>query len=251
MAKAFEQGFRRNIDWVKVRLEAHIEDPNSEKRIHDMRTSLRRLDATFLVLPKSLRKKNRKEIDRYKEFFKANGKVRDYDVIIRRLAALEAPPGVMVALRKQRNQEIRNTLHLAKSLQRMTPMKLNGISDDKLNDRVNEVLANIANKVERLLPIVLSNSTKVKDLHSLRKNCKKLRYILEVAPRNCKKKYDTIIINCINNKSLEEMQAILGAIHDSDITMEYLQNLKSPLVEKEASHRKRQYAAFVRYMRKK
>lgn len=251
----FEQKFVRNLDRIGKRLEVYIENPNNEKSIHDIRTSLRRLDSTFSLLPKKLRKQNRKKIIKYREFFKVNGKMRDYDVISSKLDALGAPPDAKGALQKQRNAEHQRTLKMAKALKKMTPFELDGIADndndDKLGARFEKVIGKVASRVEKLLPIVLSDDTKVQELHRLRKTCKKLRYIIEVAPEYGIKKYNKVVAKAICNKSLEEIQNMLGAIHDSDVTIEYLHIIKSSLAEKEATSRRLQYLEFVRYMKKK
>ena len=77
----FEVKFHQNFQRVVKRLKIYLADPNNEKNVHDVRTSLRRLDTFYSLLPKKLRKRNRKQIEKYKEFFRANSKIRDLDII--------------------------------------------------------------------------------------------------------------------------------------------------------------------------
>ncbi len=247
MAKtAFEQNFRHNLKLVGKRLNVYIKDPDNEKNIRGVRTALRRLDATFSLLPKKMRKKNRLKMEKYREFFKANSKMRDYDMISSRLTALHAS-NVGDALKRKRKAELARALRLAKSLKRAAPMKVYGIQDDKLGSRIDRLTGKLAGIIKELLPVVLSDSSKVKELHRLRKDCKKLRYILEAASADSKREY----AKAIRGKDLEEVQDLLGAVHDSDVTIEYLNSIKnSQLAKKEAANRKQLYLAFVRYMKK-
>ena len=61
---------------------------------------------------------------------------------------------------------------------------------------------------------MLSDESKINELHSMRKTLKKLRYILEIEPENT---YQNIVSN------LKQLQKILGDIHDCDMTICYLQ----------------------------
>lgn len=246
MAKTvFEQNFRHNLKRVDKRLDAYIKDQDNDENIRGVRTALRRLDAAFSLLPKKLRKRNHKKMEKYRKFFKANSKIRDYDMISTRLAALHASD-VGDALKRKRKAELARALKLAKSLKRTAPMKVDGIPDDKFRARTDMLTDRLAGSIKELLPAVLSDSSKVKELHRLRKDCKTLRYILEVAPADSKEKYAKVI----RGKDLEKMQHLLGAAHDSDVTIEFLKNTNSRLAKKEAGNRRQLYLAFVRYMKK-
>ncbi len=245
---AFEKKFRHNLERVGKRLDAYIRDPGSEKNIRGARTALRRLDATFSLLPKKVRRQNRSKMEKYRKFFKANSKVRDYDIISSRLAALGAPDESKV-LQRKRKAELQRALALARSLKKMAAMRLDGMQDDKLEARLDKATAKLTIKMKELLPVVLSDGNRVKELHRLRKDCKKLRYVLEMAPAESKARYAKMAARVIHNNALEELQDRLGTIHDSDITIAYLQSIKSQFVEKEVASRKQQYLAFVRYMK--
>ena len=53
---------KRNVSRVSKRLDNYLRDSN-EKNIHDMRTSVRRMESSYRTLPRKTRKKNR--IKRY------------------------------------------------------------------------------------------------------------------------------------------------------------------------------------------
>ncbi len=75
-----------NVKRVVNRVNDYIKDSN-ENNIHDIRTAIRRLDASFRSLPKNLQE--RKKIGRYvttsKRLFKINSQIRDYDIICEKL----------------------------------------------------------------------------------------------------------------------------------------------------------------------
>ncbi|HEY8110431.1 MAG TPA: CHAD domain-containing protein, partial [Candidatus Nitrosotenuis sp.] len=81
----------------------------------------------------------------------------------------------------------------------------------------------------------------VEELHRLRKEYKKLRYILELTE-------DPESSNFIKN--LKQLQDILGSIHDSDITIDFLKKLPSKykigeIIKKENDSRTQVYQKFV------
>jgi CHAD domain-containing protein len=112
--------------------------------------------------------------------------------------------------------------------------------------RYNKVVVRLRERIEPDLPIVLTNVNKIEELHELRKTCKKLRYLLELASYQ----------NGINNKEinaviteLEDVQDILGSIHDSDTTIAYLKsrpNKVPHILHDEISERNKKYEDFIR-----
>ena len=253
----FEEKFYQNLLKVGKRLDIYLAEPDDEKNIHDVRTSLRRLDTFYSLLPKKLRKRNRKRIEKYKEFFKANSKIRDLDIIRNEVAALAegAPdvPRLDLQLQRKRQIELGHVVKIAKALKKVSPIQVKGIPSDKIESRINKMTDRLSVMIKEMLPAVLSDGTKKEEIHTLRKDCKKLRYIFEALPENQIKKYRKKVDSAILGKDLEELQGMLGAIHDSDITIEYLQKRKSgfakKLVVKETGKRDHLYQEFIKYMK--
>jgi CHAD domain-containing protein len=77
----FVTKMEENVKRVEDRLNDYIKDSN-ENNIHDIRTATRRLDASFISLPKKMRRKTkiRKYVTTSKQLFKVNSQVRDYDI---------------------------------------------------------------------------------------------------------------------------------------------------------------------------
>src|SRR6478736_5559386 len=71
----FFDNFVHNIHKVDGRLDDYLADPN-ENNIHDIRTSIRRLESAFLACPKQMRKKKMSQfIKESKRLFKANSEI--------------------------------------------------------------------------------------------------------------------------------------------------------------------------------
>ena len=56
------------------------------------------------------------------------------------------------------------------------------VTQKELEKRYNKIVSNLISQIETNFPIVITDSTKIEELHDLRKACKKLRYMLELLP---------------------------------------------------------------------
>lgn len=242
MAKpAFGRKFRQNLRRVDKRLKAYLAEPESEKNIHDIRTAIRRLDATFSLLPKKARRRYRGSIEMYKEFLKASSSARDCDIIAGRVSTLGDLD--TADLQKKKKVELIKATKLARRLKKLPATRLDGAPDIK---RIDKLVRRLADRIVEVLPAVLSDSSKVEELHRLRKDFRKLRYVLEMVPAGRRRGYLKAIGKDVN---LRELQALLGLIHDSDITIEYLRGKGSrQLLGKETASRMQLYKKFVRHM---
>ncbi len=228
--------------------------------MHDVRTSLRRLEASFSLLPKKQRSVHSKHINAYKEFFRSNSRVRDCDIIRDRIVSAQNKNETKVTslLAKRRQSELKRALKLAQQIRKMKPLKLEKINDEKLEQRIDKVARSLVSRVKELLPVVVSESKEKQLLHELRKDLKKLRYILEILPDNYRKKYGEKLAKIIGRGSgkdpvasrLQDLQDVLGSIHDADIAIEYLQEIKysGSVLDKENDIRGELYRRFVGMM---
>ena len=85
-SKPFTTKLQKNVQRVDKRVNDYIADSN-EENIHHIRTSIRRVDASFRSLPKKVRKRNKVSnyIKLCKQLFKINSNIRDYDIIYEKL----------------------------------------------------------------------------------------------------------------------------------------------------------------------
>lgn len=243
----FGRKFGQNIKRVEKRRIAYLADPENEKNIHDIRTSIRRLDATFSLLPKRVRGRMRHRVEKYRQFLKGSSAARDCDIIASRIG--ETWNLDTSDLQKKKKVVLARATLLARSLKQLPAVKLDA-KDDK---RVMKVVDRLIEKIGKALPPVLSDASKVKELHRLRKAFRKLRYVLELLSPADRKKYIKSASRAVHRMiRLEELQALLGVIHDCDVTIEYLRSRSDTtwILNKELITRQQLYNKFVRYMKK-
>src|ERR1051326_6131718 len=172
---------------MSERMAAHIHDPRNEKNVHGIRTSLRKLDAAFSIAPKRFRRTNSEFIQTCRKFFRANSRIRDYDMIQARLANAGRDETIQKSIKGQRDSELKLALDLAYQIEDLPMPKGMDFSKSALERRAEKVILRLCKKFGDLIPIVLSDESKIDDLHKLRKVCKKLRYLLEILPENGRK----------------------------------------------------------------
>lgn len=250
-SKPFVAKLEENIQRVDNRIKNYLTDPNKDN-IHDIRTAIRKLDASFRSLPKKVRKKNR--VSNYitvnKRLFKINSEIRDYDIIYGKLEKYSSDSiytELTRPLQERREKGIVKARNIALSLKDLHLPKINedDIPTKKVQQRFNKIVARFSDTIELNFPIVLTNSKKIGELHEMRKNCKKLRYLLELLPDQDKEIQKTIT-------ELEDIQDILGSIHDDDITIAYLKSIRNPkaahhILDDEIAERNHKYEEFIQF----
>ena len=242
-----------NLQRVNNRINKYLKDPKA-KNIHDIRTSIRRLNAAFSTLPKKYR--NGSSMSEYilscKELFKVNSEIRDLDIIYEKLQ--KYPPNdnrnkIIDSLKETRMRRLEYAKNVALVLKNTDASKLLDqikVTQKELEKRYNKILANLISKIENNFPTVIADSTKIEELHDLRKSCKKLRYMLELLPIEDKKALQM-------GKTLQKIQDILGTIHDYDFTINYLELNEQPsneireIINIEMQERKLNYERFIRF----
>lgn len=245
----------RNILRVSNKLDDYLKS-QEEKNIHDIRTSARRLDASYKTLPRKLRRRKqiRRFVDKSKDLFKINSQVRDFDVISE-IIGMNGNPQKHENMIVPKNFEARRTLKLKKAMNvavglRKLPLpkiKKSSVSSSKVNRRFNKLIRKYGSRIQLNLPLVMTDANKATELHEMRKDCKKLRYVLESIPHN----------NTSNNslfkleEDLENMQDKLGAIHDCDATVAYLKKSQKKsrtgkdVIKSIMEERKKRYEEFL------
>jgi len=267
----------QNIKRVYTKLEKYLENP-TEDNIHHMRTSLRRLEATYQSSPKQIRKKKK-----FKEFasvgkrlFRINSNIRDIDIILEKLARegkmheqqLEHYENPLVQEKENQLEEART---IALDLRRIVVPSLYDKNKTDKNfegnsmKRLAKISRKLKNKIETRIPIVIGDDSKITELHELRKDSKKLRYLIElvinkeendIGKRNINDDMDVLINNNYHKilEHLEKIQRMLGDIHDYDIALDYLrqhQASNNPLITSTITNiikvRKAKFDDFVNY----
>ena len=270
-----------NVQRVDKRLNDFLKDPN-ENNIHDIRTAIRRLDASIGSLPKRERNKNRIRdyILTAKRLFQINSQIRDYDIIntkLKKYSAATVYTQLTDSLERRRKTKLANAIKIATSL-RLLPVPYLTEADmveKKLQRRYNKVVRRLSERIELNFPLVLVNMNKIVELHEMRKDCKKLRYMLELMPDHNNKETHKMItelediqdmlgsIHIQNNKEthkmiteLEDIQDMLGSIHDNDTIIVYLKRVRhfkeiTHILDNEITERNTKYDEFVQFCKRK
>ena len=233
------------------RVQAYLKDPNAEN-VHRLRTATRRYQAASRVLPKTIRmrRKTEKTLARIKKLMRVNAAVRDWDIVLSKLSTYKKNPTyehLMEGLRKRRKSNLEEAKKLAVSIQDSPRFRARArdLSDSLLQRRYDKVVAKLASKITKELPLVREDSSKVNELHVVRRDCKQLRYILEMSEFSTPPK--PLV-------ALRSWQDLLGAIRDHDVMIEYLrQSGESPdirlALNKEVENRRNSYLKFVEISR--
>ena len=248
---------KRNVSRVSKRLDNYLRDSN-EKNIHDMRTSVRRMESSYRTLPRKMRKKNRikRYVSRCKDLFRLNSEIRDYDIITQKIQQYEQGQNDGVEnykkrLASRREAKLQQARALALEVREMGVPNLtrSNLSNKKLTKRYNKIVSKFANKIMMNLPIVVTDANKLKELHEMRKDCKKLRYLLELLPIDSSSNKGNVSLLL---QQLEKMQDILGEIHDCDAVISYLKrqaksNQLHGITDKIIEERNKKYQEFRTY----
>lgn len=215
MDNVFQKIFQEKQHDSKKRLEDYLNE-QGEKQIHDLRTSIRRLEATYLIFPNSFkRKKMDNFISTYKSLFRKNSKLRDFDVIITKFLnnGLTEESDPIKYLIRQKEKKIKETLKEAKNASKLKIPQIKNGNSEKIIPKYERIIFSLMQKIQDYIPVVASDESKIDELHFMRKTAKKLRYILEIESSDS---YRHLIT------SMKLLQKILGNIHDCDITINFL-----------------------------
>jgi len=245
---AFSRTLRRDVKRLYKRLKDYLRDPMDEKNIHDIRVSIRRVDVALSLLPKKARRQCSRRFEKYLKLLRANSEARDCDIIASRLAAL----GVITVsdLRAKKSSKIARAVVVAASLKKL-PLQIIDVLDEK---RVDKISSRLIGRIKEIFPIVLNDRRRVKELHRIRRDVRKLRYILDFLPAS----RQSVLVNKLSSATgskmeLQRLQDLLGSIHDCDVTVEYLRsqpNFKK-LLAREIDIRNHLYIRFVNFMKNK
>ena len=255
-SKEFVNICERNISRVSNKLDDYLARQD-EKNIHDIRTSVRRLDACYQTLPKKLRgrKQMKKFVKKSKDLFKINSQIRDFDIITELIGKNNTEHGsrnsLVLNFENRRAQKLENAKVIAMGLRKLPlpKVKKKSVPKAKLTKRFNKLISKLGGRIQLNLPLVTTDPDKVAELHELRKDCKKLRYLLELVS------HDNSSGNIISKmeEELQNMQDLLGAIHDCDATVVYLKRQKrqktNEIIEDIVQERKKRYENFLAHFK--
>lgn len=193
------------------RLHNYVADPSPDN-VHDIRTSIRRLEAAYTLIPRPLRRKKMSRfVCRHSDFLKLNGPIRDCDIMLEKVDGYGHGGGPFAEyLRKRRRMRLRKAMDAAVALSDLAVPRPRIDSYVKITARFRKKSMRLVTEIPVLLHAVSGDDQdQDKDrLHRLRIATKRLRYLMEMQPDGGN---DMII------SGLRNLQDILGRLHDSDM----------------------------------
>ncbi|MGA2664655.1 MAG: CHAD domain-containing protein [Nitrososphaerales archaeon] len=228
-------------------LREYLGDPG-RAHTRDLRASVRRFEAAVRVLPKRAReeKKMRRCRKRCRALLVATSRLRDVDVLTERFSGYpkDAMVDLVVAnLGEERAEFVSGSTRAAWALFEHQPPVLSRRDLRSFGRRFEAVVDELDGEVQKGLESSVEDEARVEELHTLRKDCKKLRYTLELVPTGARASELVQV--------LQRWQDVLGEIRDLDVALDYLSRAKQTAGVRRAAAAERglrheRYLAFVR-----
>jgi CHAD domain-containing protein len=251
--KRFLSHYESTVEAVRGSLREYLGDPN-DKNTHQLRSALRRLDTAFRVIPKRTKKEDTSLEDyegRCRKLLRLTSEISDSDMLSKMLEPRSTEPAVAAIrreLKSQRRKHADDSMKAAWKLFETRTPKLDAKMILGLETHARKVMTELETKVQRDLVRVVASESRVKELHSLRKRCKRLRYTIELLPPSPNR--------VTRAELLRKWQDSLGAIRDSDVLIERLARKDASsgsrkVLKDERLRRHTMYLTFVRAYRSK
>jgi CHAD domain-containing protein len=195
------------------------------------------------LLPKKTRrsKRGRRFGIALTSLLKSTSQVRDLDTLMVTLETERAslPAELMRSLENERSDIAATTrpAGLAFSGVKAPYIDPSQVDSRRLTRRLGKMIRERAHRVAVLLSIVTSEESKVDELHSLRKEVKKLRYVMELGDGASSEL-----------KVLAQWQEALGAIHDLDVAIDYLRRGRWKLEPAIEAFREKRHSIYRRFV---
>jgi len=203
---------------------ATLPDRPSPDQIHDLRVAVRRIQTMRRLMPRRVRvSADSKRYDlTLKSVLKATSQLRDMDTLVGTLESHKGniPVELLVSLENERSDAAARAKAAVRALVDVPAPDLGAsrLRGKRLSRRLRKRARKQSRDASALLTAVLSDESKVEELHSLRKEVKKMRYLLELADKAPAR-----------ISSLTKWQEALGSIHDLDVAVSYLEGADASL----------------------
>jgi CHAD domain-containing protein len=203
-----------------LKMVSDLPDRPSPDEVHDLRVAVRRIQVMRRLMPRSVRSTQDSKTFNLalKSVLKATSQLRDMDTLMVTLKSCKGnlPAGLLVS---QENQRSDSAARAKVTIGTLADVKVPELDTSKLRGRrlsrrFRKGVRGHSNKASLLLTQVLNDESKMVELHSLRKEVKKMRYLLELAAKTPARL-----------PSLAKWQESLGAIHDLDVAIAYLKGV--------------------------
>ncbi len=210
----------RYRDRAKALLEFAVDLPSrpNPDQIHDLRVTARRLQMLSKLLPRLVR--GPQGFKRFgfalRSVLRATSQLRDLDTLMDTLESQKRnlPGELFVALENQRSDAAARAKAATEVLAEAPApdFETSQLKSRRLTKRLRKRVRKSRGSASGLMAAVLTDESKVEELHSLRKEVKRMRYLLELADGSPSEL-----------PSLTNWQDALGSIHDLDVAIAYLE----------------------------
>ena len=215
--KSLEGQYRERTKAL-LELAADLPARPTPDQIHDLRVTARRLQMMRRLLPREAR--GSQSFKSYglalKSVLRATSQLRDLDTLMDTLGSHKAnlPGDLLVALENQRSDAAARARAATDVLAEAPAPDFDSyrLRGKRLTKRLKRRVRKSRDSASELMVQVLRDESKVKELHALRKEVKKMRYLLELADGSPSQL-----------PSLTKWQESLGAIHDLDVAIVYVE----------------------------
>lgn len=222
-----------------------LEAPN-EEGIHDLRVAIRRFQILVKQIPKQERRRSLRRYNlRADEFLRLTSEVRDLDIIrgrVGRQGRNSEVTAILEKLTRKRGRLLKGSLKAARRLRDAKKPKFEPVDGAATWRRMRETLESFDQEIPSALSVVVGSEHRVKELHKLKKEVRRFRYLLELMPQK-----QELVRTC---ESLRRLQDRLGEIRDSDVVIEYLARASRTrkmreLIDSEREYRDQKYRELV------
>ena len=238
-ARRYHEKARRLFDTARV-----LSDRLTPGEVHDLRVAARRVQVMRRLLPRKVRvsQASRRFDLALKSTLKGTSQLRDMDTLMTTLEEHRGnlPGQLLVALENQRSDAAARAKAACEALADSPPPEVEPgeTSGRKLSKKLRKRGRRHGRTAAELLSEVLRDESKVEELHSLRIEVKKLRYLLELSQKSPREL-----------PIMTRWQESLGAIHDLDVALRFLEEgdleLKGWALDELRRSRHRAYLKFI------
>ncbi len=230
---------------LEYMVNSYLKDPTAEN-VHGLRTATRRMLTISQLLPKRTQgEKSKERLAKFEKLLQLTNEIRHLDIALSRTPTGEknqATEKLAKILKKNREGLLPPARTVAAALKKAVgpEIRAKDIPETTLQKRFKKLAEKLSGRIQKLLPIVIKDSKKQRQLHRLRQDSRRLRYILELSSTPQESESLT---------TLRSWQEVLATIHDNDVCIKRFQNKKeSPgigtLLQEMTAEREQNYRKF-------
>jgi CHAD domain-containing protein len=220
--------FAAKLQLFRQQLQRYCQHADAES-IHDLRTSIRRLQAAYSVVPADSRSRDSGVyLNDIRQLFRLNSKIRDSDVIKQKLSQqLPQDHPMLDELDEIRQRELKLAQQQAIELAKLPLPILSAGSSTDSRQRERKIRRRALRIIARQT-LVITQPQQSEELHELRKDIKKLFYLLELGKP---------VLGRSRIEYLKRVQRKAGAIRDCDIILTFLSGHRIDPVTSKSLHK--------------